>query len=139
MTRNVGDTPAIAGLRRTRMRVFATLVLMLALVPAAQAAGVPADLVKAELLADVKTVQAGTPFTVGVMLKIKPDWHIYWIYPGDAGLPTRVKFNLPDGFKTGELKFPLPVRFDQPGGIVGYGYRDEVMLTATITPPADLP
>lgn len=107
--------------------------------PARAAAPAPADLVKAELLADVASVKPGQPFHAGVLLKIKPKWHVYWKNPGDSGLPTRVKWNLPPGWKAGELQFPLPDRFDQPGDVVGYGYHDAVMLITTLTPPADLP
>src|ERR671912_2099998 len=85
------------------------------------AAPVPKDLVKAELLADVASVKPGEEFTLGVLLKIKPKWHIYWKYPGDAGLPTTVKWKLPDASAASpqpELRFPLPVRFDQPGDVV---------------------
>src|SRR4051794_15776316 len=113
------------------MRMFPAVLV--AMILAANAVAVaspppPKDLVKAELRADVKTVRPGERFTVGVLLKIKPGWHVYWLNPGDSGLPTRVKFNLPEGFTAGPLKYPLPVRFDQAGGILGYGYHDEVML-----------
>src|SRR5688500_13992517 len=104
----------------------------------AAAAQVPKDLVQAELLADVASVKPGEEFTLGVLLKIKPKWHIYWKYPGDAGLPTTVKWKLPDaseGAPQPELRFPLPVRFDQPGDVVGYGYKDEVLLTARVKAP----
>src|SRR4051812_30288621 len=119
-------------------RLRAGFFLILAVAASARAVVSPKDLVQAELLADVKTVEAGKPFTVGVLLKIKPGWHVYWINPGDAGRATKVTFNLPEGWKAGELKYPLPVHFDQTGGILGYGYHDEVMLTAQITPPQNL-
>jgi DsbC/DsbD-like thiol-disulfide interchange protein len=102
-------------------------------------AATPKDVVKAELLADVASVKAGQPFTVGVLLKMKPHWHVYWKNPGDSGLPTEVTWKLPEGFKAGELKFPIPVRFDQPGDVKGFGYNDEVLLTAEVTPPNNLP
>ena len=98
----------------------------------------PKDLVQAKLLADVSQIKPGEPFTVGVLLKIKPKWHVYWKNPGDAGAPTRVQFKLPNGFSVGELNFPIPISFEQPGDVAGYGYEDEVMLTATVTPPNKL-
>jgi len=97
------------------------------------------DLVQAKLLADVDSVKPGKPFNLAIHFKIKPDWHLYWKYPGDAGLPPRVKWKLPDGFTAGELRFPIPVKDDMPGGIVAYAYHDELLLTATITPPNNLP
>jgi DsbC/DsbD-like thiol-disulfide interchange protein len=117
------------------MRVVAALTI-LTLCMAVKGAPRP-DLVKAELLADVDAIQPGTPFHVGVLLKIKPEWHVYWKYPGDSGSPTRVEFKLPEGWKVGELEFPIPKRFDQ-ASVIGYGYGDEVMLIATITPSSDV-
>lgn len=96
------------------------------------------SLVKTELFADVSAVEAGKPFTVGVLFKIAPGWHIYWKEPGDAGLSTLIDFKAPAGFTVGELQYPQHLTFNQPGDIVGYGYKDEVMLFATVTPPAEL-
>ncbi len=96
-------------------------------------------LVRAQLLADVDSIAPGATFTVGVMLHIKKGWHVYWKYPGDSGLATEVDFKLPKAFKAGPLRFPTPMRFTQPGDIVGFGYEDAVLLTARVTAPADLP
>src|SRR3954471_11897088 len=88
-------------------------------------------LVAATLLCDRASIQAGKPFDVGVLLKIKPGWHGYWKNPGDSGIATSIDFKLPDGFTVGELQFPVPERIEAPGGIVNYGYTNEVMLLAT--------
>jgi len=96
------------------------------------------DLVKVQLLADTSAIEPGRSFTVGALFTISRGWHIYWTNPGDSGTPTRVEFKLPAGFKAGPVQYPVPVKFTQPGDIVGYGYTDQVLLTATVTPPADL-
>src|ERR1700722_3147986 len=88
---------------------------------AAQASAAPH--VQAELLANTSAIQPGKPFWLGVRLTIDPGWHVYWKNPGDAGLATRVKFTLPNGFSAGPLQFPTPHRFDQPGNIVAFGYE----------------
>ncbi|HWE93338.1 MAG TPA: protein-disulfide reductase DsbD domain-containing protein [Tepidisphaeraceae bacterium] len=99
----------------------------------------PASPVKATLLADVSAIKPGEPFTVGVLLEMEPEWHVYWTNPGESGLAPSVKFTLPPGFSTSPLAFPVPTRFDQPDNAVAYGYRDRVLLTARITTPKDLP
>ena len=114
----------------------ATMGFVLAPTARAAAGGAP---VQAQLLADASAVAAGKPFKVGVLFRIAPEWHIYWKYPGDAGLPTAVTLELPKGFVAGELQWPLPQSFVQPGDIAGCGYTGSVMLTAEVTPPADLP
>jgi len=110
----------------------------LALGPWARAAE-SAEPVQVELIADASAVAAGQPFKVGVLFRIAPEWHIYWKYPGDAGLATAVTFELPEGFVAGELQWPLPQSFAQPGDVAGYGYTRSVMLIAEVAPPKDLP
>src|SRR5437867_3085239 len=111
------------------MRVITILLAGLTL--AAQAKGaMPSgtDLVKATLVSDVSSVKAGQPFTLGVLLKIEPGWHVYWKNPGESGMATSVQWKVPEGFKVGELQFPIPIRFGQSGDVIGYGYQDEVLL-----------
>ncbi len=97
------------------------------------------DRVTARLVTDVASVEPGEPFRIGVLYQIRPQWHIYWRWPGNSGVPTRVEFQLPDGFEVGPLRWPVPKRFVQPGQIRGYGYENKVLLTARVVPPEDLP
>ncbi|HEV3409455.1 MAG TPA: protein-disulfide reductase DsbD domain-containing protein [Chthoniobacterales bacterium] len=96
------------------------------------------ELVKAELLADTTAVVPGKPFTAGVLLRMVPGWHTYWKFAGDAGLPTEIKWNLPPGWKAGEIQWPIPRKLVEPGDIQVYGYKGEVLLMQEITPPADV-
>ncbi len=120
------------------MRFAALLFPMLAVSTLATAAEPAAkkDLVKAESLASVSTIKPGEPFKVGVRFKIEPHWHIYWINPGESGQATTVEWKFPEGYRVSRLEYPVPVNFPQPGDVKGYGYLDEVMLMATVTPPA---
>ncbi|HWB60409.1 MAG TPA: protein-disulfide reductase DsbD domain-containing protein, partial [Chthoniobacteraceae bacterium] len=93
------------------------------------------QLVDASLVADTDTIVPGKPFTVGLLMKTEPGWHTYWEYPGDAGFPTKIEWNLPPGFKAGAIQWPLPQKEDDEGGLQSYVYKDEVLLMVTITPP----
>ncbi len=58
----------------------------------------------------------------------KPGWHGYWQNPGDAGLPMEVKWQLPKGFATGPLRYPVPGRFEI-ANLMNYVYeRDYAVL-----------
>ncbi len=113
-------------------------ILIIGLLCGAARASEPQNPSTAQLLADVSAIKPGEQFTVGILFKMKPGWHVYWINPGDSGLPPSVKWRLPDGFQISGLKFPVPREFDDAGGLVAYGYADEVLLTAKVTPPSDL-
>jgi thiol:disulfide interchange protein DsbD len=119
-------------------RLFAAL-LLLAILPRAEAQTYEGrELVQAKLLADVSAVVPGKPFTVGLLLHMVPNWHTYWKFPGDAGIPTEIKWKLPEGWKAGEIQWPIPLKLNEPGDIQIYGYHDEVLLLQEITPPASL-
>src|SRR5260370_35481050 len=72
------------------------------------------DLVHATLLTDTGTVQAGQKFHIGVLSKIEPDWHIYWKYAGDSGIPTEIRWHLPPGSQEGPLQWPVPCHAMEP-------------------------
>lgn len=92
-----------------------------------------------ELVADAGSVPPGGEFRAGVRFKLEPGWHIYGQDPGDAGMPTRVKWQLPDGVTAGPLEWPEPEKFVDPGNIVSYGYKEEVLLEAPIRAAASVP
>src|SRR3954463_2276686 len=96
------------------------------------------QLVRAELIADTAAVSPGKPFTVGLLLHMVPGWHTYWKFPGDAGIPTEIKWKLPSGWKAGEIQWPIPLKLDEPGDIQIYGYHDEVLLMQEITPSSSV-
>lgn len=81
----------------------------------------------AELISDVESVVQDRPFRVGVRIRMPRDAHIYWINPGDGGLPTRVEWRLPEGLNVGPLQWPAPRRFASDN-LVSHGYADEVVL-----------
>lgn len=116
--------------------IFGIIVLAAALPCIAQVDN--GGLVQVRLLVDRTAIEPGQPFRLGIVYDISPGWHIYWTNPGDAGTATHVKLELPAGFKASPLEYPVPVKFEMPGGIVCYGYHSQVMLMTTITPPADL-
>jgi len=91
--------------------------------------------VRARLVAKAAVIKPGLSFLLGVELEPDPGWHVYWRNPGGAGLSTEVLYRLPDGFSVAELQWPTPVEFEQPGGIIGYGYEDRVILAAEVTAP----
>ncbi|HEY2876549.1 MAG TPA: protein-disulfide reductase DsbD domain-containing protein [Reyranella sp.] len=123
-------------------RLLAFLLVLLVAGPAlaqssfAQSSVVKTENIRAELVSEVSAVKAGEPFWVGLHFTIKPKWHTYWKNPGDSGLPTEINWKLPDGAKADPIVWPAPTFFDI-GGVINYGYHDDVVLLTRITPPAD--
>jgi len=90
-----------------------------------------------ELVSEVTHIQPGKPFYVGVFIRHEPGFHTYWKQPGIVGVPTSMKWDLPRGWKGGELEYPEPesvLMFT----IKAQGYERDVLLQALITPPKKL-
>jgi DsbC/DsbD-like thiol-disulfide interchange protein len=92
--------------------------------------------IEVTLLSEQSALVPGRPAQLGVRLRHDPHWHTYWINPGDSGLPTRLAWTLPPGFRADDIAWPVPQRFDL-GDIVNFGYAGDVLLPVTIDVPAD--
>ena len=91
--------------------------------------------VDAELVTEKMAAEPGKPAVVGLKLRMADHWHTYWKNPGDSGLPTRIQWVLPEGWKAGEIQWPYPKPLPV-GPLMNYGYEDEVVLLSDLTPPA---
>ena len=95
------------------------------------------DHAEAELVAAVDAVVPGQPLAAGLRLRHDPHWHTYWRVPGDSGLPTTIRWQLPPGFAAGEIEWPVPKRLPV-GPLMNFGYEDDLLLPVRIDVPADL-
>jgi thiol:disulfide interchange protein len=119
------------------MRHLLAFLLLFVAAPAfAQSSVVKTDNVRAELVSEASEVKAGEPFWAGLRLTIRPKWHTYWKNPGDSGIATEINWTLPAGAKAEPIVWPAPTFFNI-GGVINYGYHDDVLLLARITPPAE--
>ena len=91
--------------------------------------------VEVELLTDTDRLVPGEKFRLGLLFKITPGSHIYWINPGDAGLAPKIEWKLPEGFRSGPVFWPAPQRMEEPGGLLVNVYTEEVMLFCWVLPP----
>jgi len=105
-----------------------SLLLILAVLWAQQATSLK-DPVTIKIFSSHSVVKAGGDFNVGVLFELGDGWHIYWKNPGESGLPTSLKVGAgSDMVESGEVNWPIPNRFMQPGAILGYGYHKEVFF-----------
>jgi thiol:disulfide interchange protein DsbD len=99
------------------------------------AAPVQADHVGVELVSETTALVPGRSATLGLRLVHEPHWHTYWINPGDSGLATKLTWELPAGFRAGEIIWPVPQRFEV-GGLFNFGYNGDALLPVQIDVPA---
>jgi thiol:disulfide interchange protein DsbD len=94
--------------------------------------------VRAELLAQDDSVAPGQATLLALRLQHAPHWHTYWQMPGDAGLPTQLKWRLEPGFVAGPVQWPVPLRL-RVGDLANYGYEGTVLLPVQLQVPASAP
>jgi DsbC/DsbD-like thiol-disulfide interchange protein len=74
-----------------------------------------------------------TALDLGVEIRLAPHWHAYWRNSGDAGYAPKLDLTATPGASKAELLFPAPLRFDLPGGLVSFGYENEVIYPVAAT------
>ncbi len=92
------------------------------------------SLAEARLVVDSFSPKKDSVISIGVLINLKDDWHIYWRNPGDSGMPTDIEFSLPNGIKASEIQFPIPEIFASDE-IVNYGYSHQVLLMSKLFIP----
>jgi thiol:disulfide interchange protein/DsbC/DsbD-like thiol-disulfide interchange protein len=85
-----------------------------------------------QLLLSAETPKPGDTIWAGVDMKMDAGWHTYWKNPGDSGIATTIKWDLPPGVTPGEIQWPLPEKLP-PAEVTTYGYENEVMLLVPLT------
>src|SRR5208337_4663355 len=90
-----------------------------------------------QLLLSANPAHPGDTIWAGVDMKMDPGWHTYWKNPGESGIATSIKWQLPPGVTAGEIQWPLPEKLP-PAEVTTYGYNDEVMLIVPLKLAADL-
>ena len=73
------------------------------------------------------------PMRAGIQIRLKPGWHTYWRYPGDAGVPPRFDFAGSQNVKAVEVLWPAPQRIAEES-LVAIGYSGDLTLPLVIVP-----
>ena len=89
------------------------------------------------LLLSADTAKPGDTILAGVDMKMDTEWHTYWKNPGEAGMATKIEWQLPPGVTAGDIQWPLPEKLP-PAEVTTYGYSGEVMLIVPLKLAADL-
>ena len=93
--------------------------------------------IQVSLVAESSTPATGDQTTLAVVMKPQPGWHGYWRNPGDAGLPPKLTWTLPDQFRAGDPAYPTP----KPlliSGIMNHVYDKPYALLVPLTVPRSL-
>ena len=121
-------------------RPIATLLALFAFAPATWAQfsyqGGSAT-TEASMVADVKSVAAGTKFSIALKLEHPEGWHSYYQNSGGVEQAPAIEWTLPAGFSAGPIQWPVPQVKD---GFFGksFVFSGSPVFLTEITAPATL-
>jgi DsbC/DsbD-like thiol-disulfide interchange protein/cytochrome c biogenesis protein CcdA len=94
--------------------------------------------VPAVLQAETLEPAPGQSISVAFLMRPKPSWHGYWVNGGDAGLGMQLKWELPQGVRVGELRYPVPKSL-MIRGLMNYVYDKPYALLADLQIERSIP
>ena len=123
----------LMGMSLGRMVLLTLLLAGFALpAKALESARVSSPRATVSLVSDTDAIAAGTPFHVGLYLRLAPGWHTYWKNPGDAGAAPNLELSLPADSTAGPIAWPTPRRVPE-GSLMTYAYTGDVLLPVAVT------
>ena len=92
----------------------------------------------ARLVSEARTIAAGEPFTVALVLDHPEGWHSYYFNTGGTEKSPEIRWELPEGFSAGPIQWPVPHVIDGLLENKSLTYAGRVVFPVEITPPAEL-
>lgn len=76
-------------------------------------------------------IETGGQFVVAIEMSMSDDWHTYWKNPGEAGMATKVQWEVPEFILPGPVQWPVPKRYGE-GEFTTYGYGGVIRLLVPV-------
>jgi thiol:disulfide interchange protein len=118
-------------------RLLALLLLLLLPWPAHAQLPPGQKAMAVRLVPETANPAAGSKVTLALVMSPRPGWHGYWQNPGDAGVGTRIAWDLPQGAAAGPIRYPVPERLTIQG-LMNYVFEGEHALLVDLQLPAGL-
>jgi DsbC/DsbD-like thiol-disulfide interchange protein/cytochrome c biogenesis protein CcdA len=117
-------------------RLFLALFLLLWAFPAQAQLPPGQKAMSVRLVPETARPEAGSKVTLALVMSPRPGWHGYWQNPGDAGVGTRIAWQLPPGAEAGPIRYPVPERLIIQG-LMNYVFEGEHALLVDLQLPSN--
>jgi len=84
------------------------------------------------LISELNACNGKDTFQIAWRIRRQPDWHTYWLHPGDVGVPPSIEWDLPAGVEASPLVFPPPKRVLM-GEVAAHGHHNETLFVSEIS------
>jgi len=115
--------------------ILALAALLAMSVPASRAADtVQTEYATSTIYPERAGFSPGETVWFALRQELREHWHVYWINPGDAGLPLALEWSLPEGFAAGEIIHPVPVKIPV-GPLASFAHVGAPVFLVPVTAP----
>jgi thiol:disulfide interchange protein len=118
-------------------RLLLILLLLLCAFPALAQLPPGQKAMSVRLVPETARPAPGSRVTLALVMSPRPGWHGYWQNPGDAGVGTRIAWQLPAGASAGPIRYPVPERLIIQG-LMNYVFEGEHALLVDLQLPSGL-
>jgi DsbC/DsbD-like thiol-disulfide interchange protein/cytochrome c biogenesis protein CcdA len=118
-------------------RLIPFLILLLCALPAHAQLPPGQKAMAVRLVSETGRPATGSTVTLALVMSPRPGWHGYWQNPGDAGVGTRIAWQLPRGASAGPIRYPVPERLIVQG-LMNYVFEGEHALLVDLRVPPGL-
>jgi DsbC/DsbD-like thiol-disulfide interchange protein/cytochrome c biogenesis protein CcdA len=118
-------------------RLVIALLLLLCAFPAQAQLRPGEKAMSVRLVPETSNPAPGSKVTLALIMSPRPGWHGYWQNPGDAGVGTRIAWQLPAGASAGPIRYPVPERLIIQG-LMNYVFEGEHALLVDLQLPSGL-
>lgn len=122
----------------TNFLIAAVLISLFAPPAVAQENAAASSHVDIRLVPEYTDVLPGDLIMIAIEQNIEEGWHTYWHNPGDSGAAPVVKWSGPEGFEFGDIRWPVPDKF-QTGPLTTHIYENKAILLQEVMVPRELP
>lgn len=119
---------------RSRALIFLAILFCAASGAQAQTAVENEYTPRTEIIPEADGFAPGETLWFALRQELRPGWHVFWINPGDAGLPLRLDWTLPEGYSPGEPVHPVP-DYIPVGPLASYAHEGEPVFLVPVTAP----
>lgn len=111
-------------------------ILLTTLVSHGKVLNFSGDHVKGEIHIPYEQVSLNSTFTIGIAWTMDPEWHIYWINPGDSGAEPKITTELnsqgqESGLQISKIYWPAPKRILLKD-FTNFGYENKIYFPVDV-------
>ncbi|WP_425410910.1 protein-disulfide reductase DsbD family protein [Hyphococcus sp.] len=121
----------------TNSHILAFVTAASALIGSACAqVSVETDYSTTDITPETNGFAAGETTWFAVRQDLREGWHVFWVNPGDAGLPLELEWGLPEGYTAGDIDHPAP-EYIPIGPLASYAHEGSPVFLVPVTAPSD--